>query len=166
MSKEFFDLFQNKEDYPDNLAERGVEQNYLYGYVPTDFINGFINHVSPFFVCVVERYEDWEKSNLEETWVETAKKKNPDYSNIDDDIILLGETENSIWFFWADEDVSDNLIGRFDKSIWNLSKKEIIEQLKEYLVSIGRVGNLREKGHTVITGKCLELPLPDGWINF
>jgi len=109
----------------------------------------------------MERYVDWRKINLVE-WDAKAKEFHPDYAGIDDDIMLLAESDNDYWFFWSDRDVSDCCIGRFNKS--KITKEEIKKSLIEWITQ----HEYLERGeHTEsIVGNYHELPLPEGWVVF
>jgi hypothetical protein len=173
---DFFKLFKHGEWYPKNIAERGVPENTLFEYVSHTFLNGFINHVTPFFVCVIERYRRWsfkEKINDPEhrlypfslyEWKAYAKDCDTNYSRIDDDVLLLAESDNSLWFFWNDKDCSDCEIGRIDKN--SISKEKMKDLLIDFIEqhdSSDRSDNYDCEG---ITGRWMRLPLPSGWIKF
>ena len=113
--KGFWDLFPGSEEYPDNLAERGVPQDVLYVYVSNTFLDGFINYTKVFAIyvlapgySVLSEYE----GDIEKALNETHTKFH-EFGLID--TVLLAETENSLWVFWYDADVSNCVIGRCDK---------------------------------------------------
>jgi hypothetical protein len=156
---DFMELFDFCEEYPDNLSETGVPQDTLFEYVSNTFLNGLINYVEPFFVCVVERYKDWDEENIDfKKWDKIASEFHTNYIDImqDDDIILLAESKNSWWYFYSDGDVSDCEIGRISKE--KITKKEF--QLK--LIKHIKYNCFNDKEN----GRYYELPLPKGWINF
>jgi len=85
---DFWSLFKETEEYPKNVAERGVPQDTLYKYISHTFLNGLINYVDEREAILIERY----------------------------DIIIFASSENSWWFFWNDRDGLDCFIGRIDKT--------------------------------------------------
>jgi len=122
--KKLFDLWENeqKEEYPQNLAERGVPQNMLFDFVSNQFLDGFINYVKPVFCCVVETYKKLENIVLE---VERFNQSfHSSFDILSDNVWILAESENSFWFFAYDKDASDCVIGRIEKIY---SKEEMIE---------------------------------------
>jgi hypothetical protein len=155
MKNNFFDLFDNSYEYPDNLAETGVPNHTLFEYVSNTYLNGLINYVDPFFVCVISRYKDWSKEKIDfKKWDKIASEYHTDYSGIiqDDDIILLAESDNSYWYFYADGDVSDCEIGRIAKN--KISKKKLKKMLIDFINNDSDLGSY------------YELPLPKGWVSF
>ena len=73
-AEDFWKLFSDSEDYPDNLAERGVPQDTLYAYVSNTFLDGLINYTKVFAIYVLapdygvlSEYEDDIKEALNET---------------------------------------------------------------------------------------------------
>jgi len=159
--KSFFDLFDEYIEYPKNLAEEGVTQGTLLAYVSLDYLNGFVNYVEPFFVCVIERYRDWTKTPLDNLISLVEKAHHTDYSTIDDDIIILAKTKNSLWFFWSDKDVSDCQIGRISNTIIN--QDDFIQKLIDWITSHQYVE--RPFQSEAIVGNYKELALPTGWIT-
>lgn len=133
-----FDLFRDSEEYPQNIAERGVEENYVYCYVSNTFLNGFINYVKVIKAVVVERYTcppDCECINIHNgvttksdrcvVWdspkfherLKPMLAHHSNWSYAPDDVWILAETENFYWFFWYDRDCSDCAIGRASKEL-------------------------------------------------
>lgn len=110
----FWELFPESEEYPDNLAERGAPQDTLYEYVSNTFLDGLVNYVEVFAIYVLapgygvlSEYEEDIKEALNETHT-----KFHEFGLID--TVLLAETGNSLWVFWYNADVSDCTIGRCD----------------------------------------------------
>lgn len=190
----FFKLFKYNEEYPENIAERGAPQDTLYEYVSTTFLNGFINYVKIFFVCVIERYVIWDENpDCFEAWNGVAKDFHPDYSHIGDDVLILAESPNSFWFFWSDQDSSDCMIGRFAKEEVEYvrfigptneieaaktgrpiyTQEEVIQKLKDHIIRDRITIDERkttkwpcgEPSMEMITGRYHELPLPTGWVK-
>jgi hypothetical protein len=158
----FHDLFESGEQYPENVADRGVPQNTIYSYISTTFLNGFINYVEIKHVMMIERYTEFNDEKIKKYIEHLKSEYNTDYSGsynteetgkVVDDIILIGETEESIWLFWSDRDCSDSCIGRVAKS------EEITTLLvKESLIRF--IGDYDD-----CSGKYAELPIPRGWIT-
>lgn len=159
--KEFNDLFEFIE-YPsdDTIVERGVPQNVMYIYVPYSFINGLCNHIKIKKAYIIERYENWDKINIEK-YIKNLQVFNTDYSVLPDDEIFLGESENSYWYIWADKDVSDCCIGRCEKRISFEKFNELF--LKE--IFNNKMENTPTENSECITGEFMELPLPKGGWN-
>lgn len=191
---EIWDLFDNVEMYPRCIAERGVPQGTCYTYISSTFLNGFINYVNPFYVAMIERYnEGWlNEEEYRKKVLEELKSPHTDYSpRLFDDIFILAESENTIyfnelnmkdnrsyWFFWSDRDCSDCSIGRF--FIGDVTKKEVIKAL-EHTFKINHPGegyNIGEREEREYPGgveyiatnlskkRWMELPLPNGWVTF
>lgn len=157
----FFDLFDDNEEYPENIAERGVPENILYEYVSSQFLSGLVNYVKPFWVCVLERYTCWKTVDLSQ-WDKKAAQFHPDYAGIDDDILMLAETENNYWFFWSDRDVSDCCVGRIGKT--KTTKEEMKRLLIEWITD--HEHHKRPEKTESLVGNYHELVLPNGWIKF
>jgi len=160
-NNDFFELFDEKIEYPNNLAEVGIEQGVLLRCVSNSYLNGLINYVDPFFVCVIERYTDWSKESLNDEIKLVEKAYHTQYNFVNDDVILLAETENSLWFFWSDKDCSDCSIGRITKTI---SKDDFKQKLINWIVSHPYVD--RNENTEAIVGNYIEMKMPTGWISF
>ena len=158
-----FDLFERDEEYPKNVAERGVQNNTLYSYISNTFLDGLINYVDVFWACVIERYEVWDMQIMKETITAVSSNHHTKYSAYIDDCLLLAETDHCYWFFWYDRDVSDCMIGRMDKSI--AIKADLIALTKAFVESHDAP---IERGENCegITGRWMELPNPTGWASF
>lgn len=145
----FRDLFPCQEEYPDNVAERGVPQGMFYEYISSSFLDGFVNYVEIFAAYVLqppnaalsEYKKDIEKA------LNNAHTKFRDFGLID--VILLAETENSFWIFWYDPDVSDCCIARCDKKV----DKEEFRRL--FLLAL-----LKDRTYMRLS------KLPQGWISW
>jgi hypothetical protein len=153
-------LFEDGADYPSNEAMvNGVPQNHLYQYVSSTYLNGFINYTPIFYAVMVKRYsadDVFVERYPEGSWDKCVKSVDKltnqfhtNYGVLKDDVMLLGETEGSIWFYWFDKDSSDCCIGRLDKS------QHTKERVKELFISY-----LQNKWEAYI-----ELPKPTGWIK-
>ena len=172
----FFGRFKDDREYPrDELAEEGVPQGMFYSYVSSTYLNGLVNYVRTRWVGVVQRYVNdsdpgrhgdaddpiWDDA-FEARCLASADCGHPDYSKIPEDIWLLGETENSWWFFWSDQDSSDCCIGRFAKSDEELTVEQLIVEVK------AQAHKTQCDNHYVEDppGKILELPIRNGWASF
>jgi len=145
----FWDLFPCREEYPDNVAERGVPQGTFYEYISSSFLDGFVNYVEIFAAYAVEpgnaALSEY-KEDIEEA-LDSAHTKFHDFGLID--VILLAETKNSFWVFWYDPDVSDCCIAR--------CKKEIDKDEFRRLFLLALLKN----------STYMRLPkLPQGWISW
>jgi hypothetical protein len=125
-------LFDHSEEYPQNVAERGLEQNHIYHYISSSFLDGLVNYAGIKWGCMIERYGSSdpakhtefivrEKFNYtEESMREVISKVDSSIHlklrDLPDNSVLLGETVNSYWFFYFDWDCSDCSIGRLEKS--------------------------------------------------
>lgn len=161
---DFFDLFKDSEEYPENLAESGVPQNMMFEYVSSTFLNGLINYITPFWACVLERYTTWKNVDTAQ-WKEYLQVPHLKLRDFDDDIFVLGETENSFWFFWFDCDVSDCAVGRIDKSV--TTKENMKNLLIDWITSHEYIE--REPNTESIVGNYYELPVEAfecGWTSF
>lgn len=133
MSKNtIIDYFDCEVEYPSDIALNPLPMNTLWSYVPSCFLNGFVNHVEPLIVYVLDRYQD-NKTNEILTLKESYHTK---LRQFDDDIILLGKIEHSrdslnrFMFFWFDMDSSDCCIGRFETVD---SNEVVLDSLKNWL---------------------------------
>lgn len=160
-TKNLFELFDEIIEYPTSLAEEGVNQGVLLNYVSKSYINGIVNYVSPFFVCVIERYIDWSKISIYDEIELMEKSHHTQYSMISDDVILLAKTENSLWFFWSDQDCSDCSVGRIAKTI---TEDDFKQKLIDWIVSHPYVD--RDENTESIVGNYIELKIPKGWMSF
>lgn len=153
-----FDYFERILESPENIAEDGVPQNTLYEFVPHTYLNGFINHTETFYVVMLERYAQLTPERIEEAKA-LARLTHTNYRDpAFDDIVILSETEHSYWFFWSDRSVTDCYIGRFDKR--GIEKVHVIAAIHRYLQQCS------ESSEIDLTGRSVELPLPDGWVGF
>lgn len=144
--KGVFDIFLDSEDYPQNVAERGVAEDTAYCYISNTFLNGFINYVDVIKAVVVERYTCppdcdcingntdtcvvWDSPEFHERLKPMISNFHCDWSYSPDDVWILAETENCWWFFWYDRDCSDCCIGRANKQRLisdGLTKEKLIE---------------------------------------
>jgi hypothetical protein len=163
-SMDFFDLFKDSVIYPENIAERGVPQNMILEYVSHTFLNGLINYITPFWSCVLERYRIWKDIDVSQ-WENCLQEPHLNLRDFDDDIFVLGETENSFWFFWFDCDVSDCMIGRIEKSL--VTKEKMKRLLIEWIKAHEYVE--RRPLTESIVGNYYELPVEafkHGWVSF
>jgi hypothetical protein len=160
----FWEIFEDSEDYPNDIVDRGVPQDTLYSYVSSTFLNGFVNYVKDPKAYLIERYgkfnedktlhtrDDGDETDLEKY---SAKLKNDfhrNYSTAPDDIVILAHTAKSYWFFYSDRDCSDCCIGR-------ISRNKFVDY-EHYIALFKETFKLYEKPVNFI-----ELPKPTGWIT-
>lgn len=157
MKKDFFDYFEYSEDYPKNIAERGVSENSYYCYISTTFLNGMINYVKPFWGCILERYEDWTEEKVDKYQEKLKSQQHTDFSIIPDDVLILAESDNDYWFFWSDKDVSDSAIGRFSKD--GIAKEDVISSLEQWISN-----NPQKEGSKNPFTQIISEPI--GWMSF
>lgn len=157
-NKEFFDLFDDSEEYPENVAERGVPQNTVYHYISTTFLNGLINYVDNKMAIMIERYTEFDDNDISEYTAHLKDNIHSNYSgsvfrNVIDDVVIFGETEDSYWYFYSDGDCSDSDIGRVEKD-----RVGSLEEFKKLYIE-----SLKSNGY--YSGKYIELPKPSGWVT-
>ena len=141
----FLDLFTNQVDYPD--AEQllcGVPQDTLYRYVPSTYLNELIDYAAPGVAIL-----------LNGTAEDVAKlESQPYHSNYSNhDVVVLGQTADSVYYFRSDQDVSDCSIGRIDKAANNVTLEDVLELVIPHL-------NTRFESCVVLQNK------PRGWVSF
>lgn len=142
---EFIDLFTNQVDYPDSeQLLGGVPQNTLYQYVSSTYLNGLINYASPSVAIL-----------LNGTAEDVAKlESQPYHSNYSNhDVVVLGQTSDSVYYFRSNQDVSDCSIGRIDKAANNVTLEDVLELVIPHL-------NTRFDSCVVLQNK------PRGWVSF
>jgi len=115
----------NTEDLVSNFRS-GV----LYSYIGSSFLEGYINHIKPIKAYLLERYRT-QGPKFEEKWNNMEFKFHTKLSDLDDDVLILGETGKHYYFFWFDCDVSDCSIGRQGKL--NILKEDMIKWFDEYV---------------------------------
>jgi len=158
----FSNLFEKFEETPINLAERGIPQNTDFSHVPVAFLNGYINLVDVKRVIMVERNTEFNTEKIDRLKMRLMNQFDVDYNDYSDefedtidDIILFGETVNSYWYFWLDQDRSDHNcnIGRISKD-----KVEDIDEFKRLFIEFLDICDYYNGHYT-------ELPTPQGWIS-
>jgi hypothetical protein len=159
------DCLPESKEYPmKELIDSGLrlEHSIMYCYVPSTFLNGIINYVTPVETLILDRYhidgdEDFKCNPLKlavhaagPTWVwetkEVLTKKeafalldsgyemyHTNLRTFDDDVLMLAETEKLWWFFWFDMDSSDCCVGCFDKG---QDKDQVISAFERYAKDI------------------------------
>lgn len=151
-NKSFFDLFEESIERPRNIAETGVTENTILDYVSYTYLNGILNYTEVFQALFIERYNEMtpERKPIVEKMIDNLEEAyHTDYGDLDDDVVLLAESENDYWYFYYDKDVSDCSVGRVNKE--NITKEEFITLHEQLLVKLGR--NFHP------------LPLPKGWVK-
>lgn len=172
MSTDLTNLFDTVEDFPRNLAERGVPPNCLLNYVSHYFLQGYINLLKINKVVMVRRYSEWHgDSESNEFLITTGDNRvvnsklyndsfketsNTNFADAPDDLLILAESENDNWFLWIDKDSSDCSIGRVDKTERGF--------VRMYTVLMAH-DEARQKISYKDGKHCwTELPKPKGWI--
>ena len=162
--KTIMSYFDETVEYPQDIALNPIPMNTLWCYVSSTFLNGFINHVTPLKVFVLDRYEPDKTEKIKKLKRQIHTK----LSQFGDDIIILSEIgENTYMFFWFDMDVSDCYIGRFETTD---SKDEVIDSLTNWLNKQKEENEGEEFYEGIDNGiwDYHELPLSflEGWISF
>lgn len=113
---DFIDRFDSSIDYPDltehvDLLPVGV----LHCYVPSTFLNGWINHVKPVRAYLRTRYQTREVNERAVAAFCKMEHAHADLGRMfEDDIdILARDAAGCWWYLGFDRDVSDCAIGRF-----------------------------------------------------
>lgn len=141
----FLDLFTNQVDYPD--AEQllcGVPQDTLYRYVPSTYLNELIDYAAPGVAILLNGTAE-DVAKLE------SQTCHSNYSN--HDVVVLGQTTDSVYYFYSDQDVSDCSIGRIDKATNNVTLDDVLELVTTYLAD-------KFNSCVVLQNK------PQGWVSF
>ena len=133
-------LFESSVEYPshEELCELGVPQGTLFDYVASTYLDGFVNYLEPFTCYIILDYDEQvDDDYLTELTREASSPRgyNTTLSNLEHDVIILGETANSFWFLWYDPDTSDCSIGRLNK---RMSRKDF-EKLFDDISNLRRV---------------------------
>lgn len=128
-------------EYPSNdLLDEGVKDGISFDYVPTTYLNGFINCVQVIDAYMFRRYKILESylmkrygsysqsliegnvdpNNL--TWEQSCRMIDKDAEELKhdfthtiekyDDLLILGKLSDSYWIFWVSCDSSESCIGR------------------------------------------------------
>jgi hypothetical protein len=146
----FDDLINNVIEYPNEELLNGIENNTMYRYVSNFFVNGIINYVDIYYAITIKRYVGGCKLNFDTTITNELDQQgryHTEYNKLSDDVLVLAGTENELWMFWSDRDVSDCKIFRTNKDITK-------EQFKKLFINW-----IKEKGYD----HYYELPIPNGW---
>jgi len=85
--KTIMSYFDETVEYPQDIALNPVPMNTLWCYVSSTFLNGFINHVTPLKVFVLDRYEPDKTEKIKKLKRQIHTK----LSQFGDDIIILSE---------------------------------------------------------------------------
>lgn len=145
-----FKYFFEDEKYGNPYKDSPVfKENTLYQYVPSSVLNGVINHVQILSANVISRYaipdneatddtNELTRSALKRKVKEFNEKEAEYHTNLDqfgDDVLILGyiEDNETYWYFWFDQDVSDCFIGMFQTVI---KQEEVINSYKEYIKTL------------------------------
>lgn len=150
-------------EYPKNIADNAMPQNTIYYYVGYTFLNALSNYIKPFYVIGIERYENWDETDLNKEIQKLADDFHTNYlRSFFDDVILLGESDVSYWYLWIDKDVSDCFIGRFSKE--KITKEKMKKDVIEHFKQCKKECNCKPtEDIECITGRYIELPLPRVW---
>lgn len=136
MVTDFMKYFKNSYDYPQHslsddyleeyFVECGVLQDTLYCHISEQYLNGYINYITPVKAYMIERYGQTEEIK---TYPDVVNKFNTEFhqniTNLPDDTLILAKSKTSYWLFWYDKDCSDCAIGRFNKK--DKPEQEVIE---------------------------------------
>lgn len=151
--KTIFDYFSEEIEYPEKVIDEILPYNILWSYVPSNFVNTFVNQGKAIKVYQIDRYTTEEtyiegvlmenhkeyigtKSELRESVIRgSIKFWNTNLSIFEDDIIILSAIEmkdgmRRFLFCYFDQDTSDCMIGRFETSD---STDAVIESLENWL---------------------------------
>ena len=152
-------------EYPNDEQFFELKQNTEYVYVSSSYLNGLINYVKPLYLVCSQKYtyyeefdkiiEKLQKINMDAwpcSWYHT------DFSEIEDNIYYLGETDSSYIIFNYDRDCSDCAIARLDK------KDFTFEQAKIYMMEQAKY-EAELYSYNVCNLRYIELPNPQGWIK-
>lgn len=177
---EIWDYFNEKIDYPSDVALNPIPYGTVWSYISSTFLNGFVNYVKPIACFVLDRYAEdgeligdrnftvcnagefgkWHKwEGTKKQLIDAIKNgsKAMAHTKLDcfgDDIILLTEIEpDKYMFFWFDMDVSDCSIGRFETT----DPKETV---------ISSVVNWLEREKTDNNGKTVTNGFDNGIVNY
>ncbi|QWU13375.1 hypothetical protein SAMN04487895_10338 [Paenibacillus sophorae] len=133
---EFFDLFDDTDDYPRNLAETGVPINTCFDCVGYDYLDVTLKYTKVFYAAMIEHYDKRTAEQKEAIYNDIINKEyryQQYYDIVEDHVVFLSESKNSYWIFYYDPDVSDCLIGRVEKS--RISKEEFKSKYIKHLES-------------------------------
>jgi len=149
------DAFLWSEDYPSKKTGHdltlGVPFGTFYAYVSSTFLSGLVNYAGAFRALMSQRYltdEEWEKTLQEKKWEDMFHFN---ALAMGEDVHILGETEDSHWWFWYDPDNSDCCVGRLPRG--ERTQDELWDML---LVSLAKH---RDNPRVHDLGK------PSGWIG-
>lgn len=148
----FMDLFEDTYEYPKIAEHCGVPENTLFCYISDSFLDGFINYFDFVNAYVVHRYRDEPAPKEEiEIFNNTHHSK---ISLLEDDVLILSQSERDWWFFWYDQDCSDCAIERFSKEI--ASHNTVQRLFKEFCVG--------DRKHFYFKGDGQQIKLK-GWVG-
>ena len=150
--KSIWDYFNEKIEYPKEVAHETLPYGTVWCYISSTFLNGMINYVKPISCFVVDRYThddeevgagsshfkwDGSKRELIDAIIAGEKEIYHTYLNcFSDDIIILTKIETNkdddglYMFFWFDCDVSDCCIGKFKTKD---KEEDVIQSVKNWL---------------------------------
>ena len=140
----FSDLFPTIEEYPKNIAERGVPMDTYFKYVSSTFLNGLINYtearegylVSGRSGSNADDYANdmYDMEHLLAIYNTRWHGKLSIFAHAKAyiKVAILAETDHCFWLFLYDPDVSDCGIGRVDgtRLVWNEFKEVVLEYLE------------------------------------
>lgn len=129
--KDLFDMFEWIE-YPENTAlVEGLQNNVMYDYVSTTYLNGFINYVDIIKCFMIRHYGDNEEWKKFVNNVDSKVDPHTDLSDSDkyDDVIIIASSGDFYIIFWSNCDCSNSSIGKISKSCFE-SDDDVVEALK------------------------------------
>jgi len=150
----FRELFPNEEQYPENIAERGVPQDTYFQYISSTFLDGLINYTEAKRGCLVitvgsgsnaDHYSD-DVAEIEHllavynnSWHSTFSIFGHTKAYVK--VAILSSTENSHWLFYYDPDTSDCGVGRCSKE--RVSAEQFADGMHRWLEDQGHDFALR-----------------------
>lgn len=119
------DLFPFGSDYNSKELVDVFRPGHLYHYIPSSFLNGYINHVEIVKAYLMERYIRHGAQYGADVWqpfLDGGERCHSLLGALKDDVVILGASEQYWWFFWFDCDVSDCIIGRAKRTLHSLTQ--------------------------------------------
>jgi hypothetical protein len=129
-------MFEDEVEYMTEDLISNFRSGTIYFYIGSTFLNGYINYVKPIKIYLLERYRTQWKRYEEEIWLPFVNKinYNTNIGVLDDDVLILGKTNEHYYFFWFDCDVGDCAIGRQLKG--ETKEEDAIKWFKNYTESL------------------------------
>lgn len=189
--KKIWDYFDDRIEYPDDIAENILPYGTVWEYISSTFLNGLINYTEPIAWYVIDRYNskdniinnnvfnknedfnwyDWE--GTKEEYINTIINEkistyHTDLNSFEDDVVILSKiSKNGYMFFYFDRDVSDCCIGRFETDD---KENDVIKSVENWLDK--EKNNNKEHSveeyvdNGIINYTKLPLSFLRGWVKF